>query len=75
VRIDLPPGAVLALYTDGLVESRTRPLEDGLNALRDTLGDALAKPGASLDGACEEIIQALRQRGEDDLTLLLARIR
>lgn len=75
VRIDLPPGAVLALYTDGLVESRTRPLEDGLHALRDALGAALAKPGATLDGACEEIIQALRQRGEDDLTLLLARIR
>ena len=75
VRIDLPPGAVLALYTDGLVESRTRPLEDGLSALRDALSAALAKPGASLDGACEEVIQALRQRGEDDLTLLLARIR
>ena len=75
VQLDLPPGAVLALYTDGLVESRTRPLEDGLNALRDALGTALAKPGASLDGACEEVIQALRQRGEDDLTLLLARIR
>ena len=75
VRIDLPAGAVLALYTDGLVESRTRPLEDGLSALRGALGDALAKPGASLDGACEEVIQALRQRGEDDLTLLLARIR
>ncbi len=75
VQLDLPPGAVLALYTDGLVESRTRPLEDGLSALRDALGAALAKPGASLDGACEEVIQALRQRGEDDLTLLLARIR
>ncbi len=75
VQIDLPPGAVLALFTDGLVESRTRPLEDGLHALRDALGAALAKPGATLDGACEEIIQALRQRGEDDLTLLLARIR
>ncbi|HEY9244366.1 MAG TPA: SpoIIE family protein phosphatase [Streptosporangiaceae bacterium] len=75
VRIDLPPGAVLALYTDGLVESRTRPLDDGLSALRDALGAALGKPGATLDGACEEVIQALRQRGEDDLTLLLARIR
>ncbi|MGP7998967.1 MAG: PP2C family protein-serine/threonine phosphatase [Streptosporangiaceae bacterium] len=75
VRIGMPPGAVLALYTDGLVESRTRPLEDGLHALRQELGAALAKPGGSLDGACEEVIQALRQRGEDDLTLLLARIR
>jgi serine phosphatase RsbU (regulator of sigma subunit) len=74
VQIGLPPGAVLALYTDGLVESRTRPLEDGLSALRDALGAALAKPAATLDGACEQVIQALRQRGEDDLTLLLARV-
>ncbi|HEY5988779.1 MAG TPA: SpoIIE family protein phosphatase, partial [Streptosporangiaceae bacterium] len=36
-QIGLPPGATLALYTDGLVESRTRPLDDGLAALRDAL--------------------------------------
>jgi serine phosphatase RsbU (regulator of sigma subunit) len=75
VEIALPPGAVLALYTDGLVESRTRPLEDGLAALRGALSAALAKPGATLDASCEEVIHALRQRGEDDLTLLLARLR
>ena len=74
-RVSLPPGATLALYTDGLVESRTRPLEDGMAALRDALGAALARPGATLDGACEAVTQALRQRGEDDITLVLARIR
>jgi serine phosphatase RsbU (regulator of sigma subunit) len=73
--VTLPSGATLALYTDGLVESRTRPLEEGIAALRDALGSALAQPGASLDSASETVTQALRQRGEDDITLVLARIR
>jgi serine phosphatase RsbU (regulator of sigma subunit) len=74
-QVTLPPGATLALYTDGLTEGRTRPLEDGLAALGDELGSALEQPGSSLDGACETVTQALRQRGEDDITLVLARIR
>jgi serine phosphatase RsbU (regulator of sigma subunit) len=73
--VTLPPGATLALYTDGLAESRTRPLDDGIAALRDALGSALDQPGTSLDSAAETICQALRQRGEDDITLVLARIR
>ena len=32
--VGLPPGAVLALYTDGLVETRARSLGDGIAALR-----------------------------------------
>jgi serine phosphatase RsbU (regulator of sigma subunit) len=80
-QVSLASGATLALYTDGLAESRTRPLEDGIAALRGALGPALGPPPAqgghplSLDGACEAVIQALRQRGEDDMTLVLARIR
>jgi len=74
-QISLPPGATLALYTDGLAESRTRPLDDGIAALRDALSSALARPGVTLDSTCEMVTQALRQRGEDDITLVLARIR
>jgi len=74
-QVTVPPGATLALYTDGLVESRTRPVERGLAALREALGAALGQPGSSLDAACETITQTLRQRGEDDITLVLARIR
>ena len=75
VQVQLPSGASLALYTDGLVESRTRPLEDGMAALRGALSSALARPGSTLDNCCETVTQALRQRGEDDVTLVLARIR
>jgi serine phosphatase RsbU (regulator of sigma subunit) len=75
VQVSLTPGATLALYTDGLAESRTRPLDEGITALRDAIGPALGQPGMSLDAACETATQALRQRGEDDMTLVLARIR
>jgi hypothetical protein len=74
-QISLPPGATLALYTDGLVESRTRPIDDGLAALQHALSSVLARPGGTLGGACEMVIQMLREHGEDDITLVLARIR
>jgi GAF domain-containing protein len=73
--VSLPPGATLALYTDGLVESRTRPIDDGTAALCSALASALADPVASLDAACKAVTQRLRQHGEDDITLVLARIR
>jgi serine phosphatase RsbU (regulator of sigma subunit) len=74
--ISLPPGATLALYTDGLVESRTRPLDDGLAALQEALSSALTgEPPAALGAVCETVAQKLRQHGEDDITLVLARIR
>jgi serine phosphatase RsbU (regulator of sigma subunit) len=74
-QIGLPPGATLALYTDGLVESRTQPIDDGLAALRSALGSALAAPGQALSEACQAVTQALHHEGEDDITLVLARIR
>ena len=73
-RIRLPPGATLALYTDGLAESRTRPLEEGITALREALSAALARPGGTLDACCAAVTSELRQQGEDDVTLVLARI-
>jgi serine phosphatase RsbU (regulator of sigma subunit) len=73
-RVSLPPGATLAVYTDGLVESRDRSLDDGLAALRAALSATLAEPGSTLDSACDAVTRALRQRG-DDITLVLTRIR
>jgi Stage II sporulation protein E (SpoIIE)/GAF domain len=73
--VSVPPGATLALYTDGLVESRARPMDTGLAELRAALSAALAEPGSDLEGACGAITRALSAHGEDDITLLLARIR
>ena len=75
VQVGLPPGATLALYTDGLVETRSRSLGDGIAVLREALDSALARPGEPLDLCCERVTQTLHQSGEDDTTLVLARIR
>jgi serine phosphatase RsbU (regulator of sigma subunit) len=69
-RIRLRPGAVIGLYTDGLVETRTRSFEEGILALRTEL-DA---ERATLDDTCDGIIGALAGRPEDDITLILARV-
>jgi len=74
-QLSLPPSATLALYTDGLVESRSRPLDDGMAALADALSRALAPDRAApLDTACAAVTSQLMQHGEDDLTLVLARV-
>ncbi|MEZ0069785.1 serine phosphatase RsbU (regulator of sigma subunit)/anti-sigma regulatory factor (Ser/Thr protein kinase) [Streptacidiphilus sp. MAP12-20] len=72
VEVELPVGSLLALYTDGLVESRYRDIDQGLAALR----RSLAVAGPSLDDACDQVLAALTtQRPEDDVALLLARTR
>ncbi|MFE9259000.1 SpoIIE family protein phosphatase [Streptomyces sp. NPDC006879] len=71
VEVDLPEGALLALYTDGLVESRDHPLEEGLMSLRAALTD----PGRPLEDVCDHVLNTLDTRhGEDDIALLMARI-
>ena len=73
--ISLPHGTTLALYTDGLVESRTRSIDDGIAALRKALSTALATPDAPLQAACDAVAHALSQQREDDTTLVLVRVR
>jgi hypothetical protein len=69
-RIKFPPGAVIALYTDGLVETRTRSFDQGILALR----SALPAGPSQLDAACDRLIGSLAERFEDDVTVVLARI-
>ncbi|MER7347936.1 SpoIIE family protein phosphatase [Streptomyces aurantiacus] len=72
VDVDLPDGALLALYTDGLVESRDHPLDEGLNAF---VG-ALAEPAQALEDICDHVLNTLdTHHGEDDIALLMARVR
>ncbi|MGW1590893.1 SpoIIE family protein phosphatase [Streptomyces sp. NPDC002386] len=71
--VELPEGTVLALYTDGLVKSRSRDLDVG----RRLLGEALKAYAGSLDDTCDLVLQTLLPPGEvtDDVALLLARTR
>lgn len=71
VEVELKEGALLALYTDGLVESRDHPLDEGLAALR----EALVEPARPLEDVCDHVLSSLDTRhGEDDIALLMARI-
>ncbi|MET9430979.1 MULTISPECIES: SpoIIE family protein phosphatase [unclassified Streptomyces] len=71
VEIELPEGALLALYTDGLVESRDHPLDEGLRAFRSALTD----PARPLEDVCDHVLTTLDTRhGEDDIALLMARV-
>ncbi|WP_405718704.1 SpoIIE family protein phosphatase [Streptomyces sp. NBC_01537] len=69
-QFELPPGSRLILYTDGLVQSRTRDIETALALLR----DVLARATASLEETCDEVLSALLpSRPADDVALLVAR--
>ncbi|MDX2847279.1 SpoIIE family protein phosphatase [Streptomyces sp. PA03-3a] len=70
VELELPEGSLIALYTDGLVESRDHNIEEGMNSL----GDALAEPDGSLEDLCDRATQSVAgQVSCDDVTLLLVR--
>ena len=65
---------VISFMGIGLVETRARSLEDGITALRGALSTALGRPDGTLDDCCETVTQELGPHGEDDVTLVLARI-
>jgi anti-sigma regulatory factor (Ser/Thr protein kinase)/putative methionine-R-sulfoxide reductase with GAF domain len=69
--IDLPPGAVMALYTDGLVERRETPITDRLDRLAGVV-DAEA-PEAVCIKVMADLVGA--QRPADDVALLVVRAR
>src|SRR5215472_6518853 len=68
--IQLPPGSVLALYTDGLVEQPGQDIGTGLSRLARALG---ASPARSLDDLCDSVLASLGPPARDDIALLLAR--
>ncbi|MFG2455953.1 SpoIIE family protein phosphatase [Streptomyces sp. NPDC048523] len=70
--VDLTPGCVLALYTDGLIESPGVDIEDALADLGRQLAEAGDRP---LDELADELVRrgaAARER-IDDVALLLLR--
>jgi len=69
--VELEPGALLGLYTDGLVERRGRTLDEGLDVLCDVV-----VPGPP-ERLCADVMATLvgNQPPDDDITLLLMRRR
>ncbi len=65
-------GTTLLLYTDGLVEGRDLPLDEGIGRLRAALADLGDQP---LDRLCDAVIERLRpERLQDDIALVAIRL-
>jgi phosphoserine phosphatase RsbU/P len=67
--LDFPPGAVLCLYTDGLVERRDQPIDEGIAQLR------AAVTTAEPEAACAAVMAAMAGYSPhtDDIALLMLR--
>ncbi|WP_457430709.1 SpoIIE family protein phosphatase [Streptomyces sp. QTS52] len=73
---DIPPGATLVLYTDGLIETPGSDIEDEIDKLTTALDDAFTRTDG-LDAAADHVLAALLPDAEghdDDVTLLLAQV-
>ena len=71
-RRKLAPGSVLLLYSDGLVESPSRPLEVGMEVLRQELVARAKEPALALAKA---LVHRLRDSNHsDDVSLLTLRL-
>jgi GAF domain-containing protein len=68
----VPRGTTVLLYTDGLVEGRDLPLDEGMAQLRTALVELAGRPLAEL---CDELIERLRPGGlQDDVALVALRL-
>jgi serine phosphatase RsbU (regulator of sigma subunit) len=72
VELEVLPGSVVVLYTDGLVEHRGRPIDQGLAALAEALRTA---PDTDADAVCEHLLSELAYGDlDDDVALLVVRV-
>ncbi|KQS67067.1 histidine kinase [Modestobacter sp. Leaf380] len=71
------PGSTVLLYTDGLVEGRDMPLDEGLTRLHRVLRELgpVAPGEQALEEFCDRVVEQLRPSGsEDDVALLAVRL-
>jgi signal transduction histidine kinase/DNA-binding NarL/FixJ family response regulator len=70
--VEFPPGSLLVLYTDGLVERRHRPLGDGLDAMVEAARAAWNLPVGVL---CDAVLDALcgTEPARDDIAMVAVR--
>ncbi|MGY1755140.1 SpoIIE family protein phosphatase [Blastococcus sp. SYSU D01042] len=70
--LTLRRGATILLYTDGLVEGRDLPLDEGIARLRAAFAELADRPLGEL---CDEVIERLRPEGlQDDVALVAIRL-
>lgn len=72
--VTLVRGSTVLLYTDGLVERRGQPFDDGIDLLTRVLGE-LDRRGLELEELCDELlVRMLPERPEDDVAVVAVRL-
>jgi hypothetical protein len=78
VELEVPEGSLLVLYTDGLVESAKREIDEGMAELARLLGAAHQDgTAADLERLCDTLTAGLlptEQQAADDAAFLVARL-
>ncbi|MFG1703023.1 SpoIIE family protein phosphatase [Nonomuraea sp. M3C6] len=71
LELELAEGTLIALYTDGLIETREADIDTGMDRLR----AALARAVLPLENLCTQVIDTMvgGTSSEDDVALLVAR--
>jgi serine phosphatase RsbU (regulator of sigma subunit) len=75
-RLDLPPGATIVLFTDGLIERADESLDRGLSRLVQRAA-ALTPPDADgewIDELPDRLLEVLQGPAEDDIAVLAVHI-
>ena len=67
--VEIPSASTVVLYTDGLIEDRVRPIDEGFELLRRALIDVRLPP----DAVCAHVLRVLDrvEGGDDDIALLV----
>jgi len=68
--VDVPPGACLVLYTDGLIERRGEPITAGLARMLDAVSEHSSDDPEAL---CDRLLDVFGDGIDDDVALLVAR--
>jgi serine phosphatase RsbU (regulator of sigma subunit) len=71
--VPLAEGGLIALFTDGLIESRRHDIDTGLTRLAAALG----RTDGTLEERCGQVVETMLhgREPEDDIFMLLARVR
>jgi serine phosphatase RsbU (regulator of sigma subunit)/PAS domain-containing protein len=70
---EVGPGSTVLLFTDGLVEGRDLPLDDGIHRLLTAVTDLAGQPLAAL---CDGVVARVRPaQHQDDVALVAVRLR
>jgi serine phosphatase RsbU (regulator of sigma subunit) len=74
--LELPVGTLVAVYSDGLIESGEHDPDLGVARLREVLAEPRTLPEDSLEERCDRVLAALLpEHPTDDVALVLARTR